>query len=110
VGFGAEGSLRQTIQVTPGATYRVSLAYANNPVTLPVLLSASATVSVYDCDSALFSETLTHSSSTISNFAWTEFSRTFVATDPFVTLELVSTVGGGNGGVFFDSVAIESVP
>jgi hypothetical protein len=108
VGFGAEGSLRQTTQVTPGVTYRVSLAYANNPVTL--LPSASATVAVYDCDSALFSETLTHSTSSISNFDWTTFSRTFVATDPFVTLELVSAVGGGNGGVFFDSVAIESLP
>jgi hypothetical protein len=109
VALGSEGSMRQTLEVSPGTTYRLSLAYANNPVT-PALPSASATVSIDDCDSALFSETLTHSTSTISNFDWSTFSRTFVATDRFVTLELVSTVGGGNGGLFFDSVALESLP
>jgi Protein of unknown function (DUF642) len=110
VAFGANGALQQTVDVVPGASYVLALSYANNPITEPVQATFSATVSARVCDHTIFSETVSHTTSTKSDFDWTAFSKTFVAPAAIVTLEITETVGGGNGGIILDAVSLTLAP
>lgn len=110
VAFGDSGGLQQTVDVVPGASYVLALSYGNNPITEPVQETFSATVSARVCGHTIFSETITHTTSTKSDFDWTAFSKAFVAPASIVTLEIVETVGGGNGGIMLDAVTLTLAP
>jgi hypothetical protein len=104
VGYGTTGGIRQTIEVTPGASYGFTFAYSNNPSSAP---TASATGRIRGCAGVLVAvEDFTHNTATASDLDWIVVTRTFVADGPFVLVEFENTAGGGAGGVFLDAIAI----
>jgi hypothetical protein len=106
VGFGSTGGIEQTFATTPGQQYTLFFAYANNPgPTSPP--SVSADVTVRSGATTLLSQSITHSTSTTSNFNWTPFDMEFTATGTSATLAFNETVGGGNGGIFLDAVSVD---
>jgi choice-of-anchor C domain-containing protein len=106
VGTGTTGAISQSFQVVPGRTYTLTFAYANNPYNGP---NPSAAVSVSGCGQLLLSATVSHTTSSASNFDWTSFSRTFVANSSVATLEFTTIPGGELGGILLDAVAVSVV-
>ncbi len=110
VGFGSTGGIEQSFTTTPDRQYTLSFAYANNPgpgVPVPV----SAEVTVTNGAATLLDQSISHGTSTTSNFDWTTFSMTFTANGTSALLAFDETVGGANGGVFLDAASINpSVP
>ena len=105
VGVGSNGEIAQTFATTPGLTYTLSFAYANNPISTS---TASAALTVKNGVVTLLADTVTHNTSTNVNFNWTLYSKTFLATGTSATLDFTETVGGNNGGVLLDAVAINT--
>lgn len=106
VGFGDTGAISQSFATTAGQTYRLSFAYGNNPVSTG---SASADVRVLDGATSLLAASITHASSTLADFHWDLFDATFVGTGGTVSLSFVNTVGGSNGGILLDAIAVDAV-
>lgn len=106
VGFGAAGAVSQSFATTAGQTYRLSFAYGNNPVSTG---SASADVRVLDGATSLLSASITHTTSTLADFHWDLFDATFIGTGGTVNLSFVNTVGGSNGGILLDAIAVDAV-
>lgn len=107
VGFGGTGGIQQTFATAPGQRYELSFEYANNPgpgVPLPV----SALVTVTSGPKSLLSQSISHNTSTTSNFNWTAFDMFFTATGASAVVAFNETAGGGNGGVFLDAVSINA--
>jgi hypothetical protein len=105
VGFGSTGGIKQTFVTTPGQQYTLLFAYGNNPgpgVPVPV----SADVTVTSGANTLLNQSISHGTSTTSNFEWTPFSMSFTASGTSASLAFDETVGGANGGVFLDAVSI----
>lgn len=107
VGFGSAGGVSQSMSTTLGTTYRLRFAYANNPISTG---GASARIDITDGATALLARSVTHATSTTSDFDWDLFEATFVGTGNAVTLRFVNTVGQNNGGVFLDAVSVDVVP
>ena len=99
------GTISQTFPTTPGATYQLSFAYANNYFP-PTSLTAQVTLS--DGSGALFVTTVSHASSVAGNLNWAAFNQWFTARQSSTTLTFVST-NAGNGGVFLDSISVRAI-
>jgi hypothetical protein len=117
------GAINQSFPTTPGTTYDLSFAYANNPyggappascvppstsscATIPAL----ATVTVLDAGTSTELITplaLTHGNSTVANANWTSSGQiAFVADGTMTTLSFVSNdPSDSNGGIFLDDVS-----
>jgi len=104
----AAGTIAQSFATTPGTTYRLSFAYANN-YNPPTSLTASVTV--IDESGTLLSANATHSSSVAGNLNWSVFNQTFTANRVSATLTFASQ-NSGNGGIFLDTISVspEVVP
>jgi choice-of-anchor C domain-containing protein len=101
------GQISQAFATTPGQSYTLSFAYANNVVGAQSS-NPGATVSL--AGSTLTPFTVNHSTSTTSNLNWTLFSSPFTATATTASLQFTSTSTGGNGGILLDAVAVTPVP
>jgi hypothetical protein len=60
--------------------------------------------------SSLLSAIVFHNTSTSGNLDWTTYSGSFVANSEFTTLAFNTTLGGNNGGILLDAVAVSAVP
>ena len=96
------GTIAQTFATTPGVTYLLSFAYANNydPPT-----SLTALVTVTNTSSTLLSTNVTHSTSVSGNLNWTLFNQLFTANQSSATLTFASQ-NSGAGGVFLDAISV----
>jgi hypothetical protein len=96
------GTIAQTFSTSPGATYLLSFAYANNydPPT-----SLTALVTVADGSGTLLSTSVTHSNSFSGNLNWKLFDQSFTANQSSATLTFASQ-NTGDGGVFLDAVSV----
>jgi hypothetical protein len=104
VGYGGTGGIKQSFKTTPGMTYTLGFAYANNPISTT---TASALVTLTSSTgNVFFSQTITHDTSTTSAADWTTFGMTFQAADGTTTLTFETTVGGNNGGILIDAVTV----
>jgi hypothetical protein len=106
VGFGSTGGIQQAFATTPGQQYTLFFAYANNPGP-GVPTPASAAVTITSGGTTLLNQSISHGTSTTSNFNWTPLSLTFTATGTSAALAFNETVGGANGGIFLDAVSID---
>lgn len=103
VGSGSTGAIQQNFATVAGQQYSFFFAYANNPISTT---TASADVTITDGLTTLLSQSITHNSSTTSNFDWTTFSQSFIATGTSATLLYNNTAGSTNGGILLDAVDI----
>jgi hypothetical protein len=103
------GQITQAFATTPGLTYTLLFAYANN---FNAQASASAFVRVFDSSGdRLGPQSFTHSTSASGNLDWTVLSQTFVAVEASTSLQFTSQSPGGNGGILLDGISItEAVP
>lgn len=111
VGSGSIGGISLLLPTTTvGTQYTLSFAYANNPFNGPT--TASASVSLLDGASPLFSESITHNASSAFNYNWASFNRVFTGTGDPVTLAFDNTIAiaGGNGGILLDAISLTPVP
>lgn len=103
VGFGSTGAIQQSFSTIPGQTYTLTFYYGNNPGSG----ASSALVTVSDGGNTLLSETVSHSTSSGTDFDWTLFSNTFTASGTSALLRFDNTLGGNNGGILLDLVAVD---
>lgn len=106
VGFDSTGGIKQTFATTPGQQYTLSFEYGNNP-RWPL---ASALVTVTSGLNTLLSQSISHGTATTTDYDWTAFSMTFVATGASADLAFTETSGGNNGGIFLDAASINPTP
>lgn len=105
VGYGSTGAISQGFATTPGQQYLLTFAFGNNPTSGP----SGADVTVFG-SSSLLSAIIFHNTSTTGNLNWTTYSGSFVANSEFTTLAFNTTVGGSNGGILLDAIAVSAVP
>lgn len=105
VGFGSTGGVFQDFATVTGQAYDLAFLYANNPVSTG---GASARVVVRTGVTTVLDTVISHNTSTGSDFDWTAFAASFVATDTIARISFDTTVGGSNGGIFLDAVGIET--
>jgi len=96
------GTISQSFSTTPGGTYELSFAYANN-YDPPTSLTAQVTLS--DSSGTLLSTSVSHSDSTAGNLNWTGFNQLFTARGLSTTLTFASQ-NTGNGGIFLDAISV----
>ncbi len=104
------GSVSQTFATTPGVTYNLTFAYANNPY-LRNNGPAQATVSVSDSGSgaSLISPvSISHGSSTADNYQWSLSGViTFTATGSSTTLSFTSNDPvNSDAGILLDKIRV----
>jgi hypothetical protein len=107
VGFGSTGGVSQGFASTWGQVYRLSFQYANNPISTG---DAAASLHIGNGEQTFLSDTVVHSSSTTSSLNWTLYEAEFIGTGGLLTLSFATTLGGSNGGIVIDAVAITAVP
>jgi Protein of unknown function (DUF642) len=110
---GTAGTIQQSFVTTPGSSYELTFAYANNPVrgTVP----ATATVSVFnnaDNQNLITPFTITHSTSSSGNPDWIQSSLIqFAAQGTLTTLSFASNDPSGSlGGIALDAINVAAVP
>ena len=102
------GQISQSFGTVPGATYRLSFAYANNYVDQH---SASATVRVFDAlGNRVGPDTITHNTSIRGNLHWDVYSKVFTASQAVTTAEFTSLSSPVNGGILLDDVEVTMDP
>lgn len=106
-GVGSTGGISQTFQTTAGTEYTLSFAYSKNPFRGT---NAAATVSILDGATLLFSQSLSHNTSSTSNFDWILFNSTFTGTGNSLTLTFANTDSATGSGILLDAVSISAVP
>jgi hypothetical protein len=103
------GAISQTFSTTSGDHYTFSIAYANNPFNN----GASATVKVFDTatNSVLFTESVSHGTSTTSNYDWTQSGPlSFTTTGTSTTLSFTSNDNPGSiAGVLLDAISTNAI-
>lgn len=102
VGFGSTGALEQSFATALGQTYTLTFAYANNVGSG----ASSAQVAITEGLNSLLNQSISHSTSNGANYDWTTFSANFVATGTTAVLRFTNTLGGNNGGILLDNVAV----
>jgi uncharacterized protein DUF642/PEP-CTERM motif-containing protein len=105
VGYGSTGAISQSFATTPGQIYLLNFAYGNNPGSG----AAQASVTVFG-SSSLLSALVFHDNSATGNLNWNLYSGSFVANSETTTLAFNTTLGGNNGGILLDAVAVSAVP
>jgi hypothetical protein len=108
------GALSQVFATSPGSTYSISLAYADNPLEGGVS-SADILLTDVGTTTGLLSSSIFHSTSTNSpaNADWQVFSALFTAIGPLTKLSIASTSpsDSASGGIILDAVSVDaSVP
>lgn len=102
------GGMARTFSTTPGFSYILTFAYANN---YHNQTSAWALVRLYGDSGDRLTQSINHSTSQAGSLDWSVFSREFTAADNSTTLEFSSLSPAGQaGGVLFDSVSVQAVP
>lgn len=105
------GRVTQSFATTPGLSYTLNFAYANNYINQP---SASATVRLFDLGGVRLTQTITHSTSLSGNLNWTVFGGSFTAVQSTTNLEFSSLssgpLPGSGGGIFLDAIQIVPEP
>jgi hypothetical protein len=105
VGNGSTGAISQNVNLVAGKKYDLTFYYANNPYSTSTA-SGDLTVGVGDLTTSI-----THDTSTTSNFHWTKGYYDFTAgSSGPQQLEFMETVGGGSGGIFLDNIVLNAVP
>jgi hypothetical protein len=102
---GASGVINQSFATTPGVTYNLSFAYANNPDNPGT--GAMANVLVTGAG-VLLSQDVSHNGSTFTNMNYLLFSQDFVANSALTTLQYSALTNTGFG-IALDAVDIESL-
>lgn len=97
-------SFFQEFATVPGASYRLSFLYGNNPAAANA--SPSATVEVFGEDVSLRNDTIAHSGSTQADMRYTPYSTVFTA-DAAVSSVRFHSLVDGDGGVVLDAVSVE---
>jgi hypothetical protein len=105
VGYGSTGAISQSFTTTPGQTYLLTFGYSNNPGSG----AAEASVIVFG-SSSLLSALVSHSTAASGNLNWNTYSASFIANSETTTLAFNNTIGGSNGGIMLDAVAVSAVP
>jgi hypothetical protein len=104
------GAITQSFTTVPGQGYRLTLAYADNPIESGIS-SASIVFRDVATTNVLFTDSISHSTSTNgppANADWLEYQGLFIATGTSTSLTITSTSvsGSSSGGVFLDNIAI----
>ena len=102
--IGAAGVINQSFATTPGVTYTLSFAYANNPDNPGT--GAMANVLVTGAGT-LLSQDVSHNGSTFTDMNYLLFSQDFVANSALTTLQFSALTDTGFG-IALDAVDIES--
>jgi hypothetical protein len=103
--LGASGVINQSFATTPGITYNLSFAYANNPdnpgtgATMNALVTGAG---------ILMNQNVSHNGSTFANMNYLLFSQDFVANSALTTLQFSALTNTGFG-IALDAVDVESV-
>lgn len=100
------GTISQTLATVVGQLYQLTFAYSSN--WQGGLSTKQATVSVLDGFTSLYSDTLSHSGSSLSNLDWQVVTTTFTATSASTTLQFDS-ISGGSWGILVDAVSVDAV-
>lgn len=101
------GAMARTFSTTPGLSYIVTFAYANNYQNQP---SAEALVRLYGNSGDRLTQTVNHATSQAGNLDWSQFSGEFTAGDDLTTLEFSSHSVGVAGGILLDAVSVQLIP
>jgi hypothetical protein len=104
---GNPGTILRTFTTTPGLSYMVTFAYANNYYKQP---GASVQVRLYGDSGIQLAIPLFHFSSQAGNLNWSVFSREFSAADDITTLEFSSSPSLAMAGILLDAVSVQQVP
>src|SRR5262249_49624201 len=101
--IGASGVISQSFATTPGDTYTLSFAYANNPQPGP---GSSATANVLITGTGtLLNQNFTHTGSLFTNMNYTLFSQNFVANSATTKLQFEALTSSGFGNAL-DAVSV----
>jgi hypothetical protein len=110
----AVGGISQAFATTPGMSYQLTFAYANNWAATSPTDPATATVRIFDTGSGLDVVSplaISHGTSAQSNLDWTLATLTFVPTGTSTTLDFDSTrYSTPTTGIFLDAVSVTPVP
>jgi hypothetical protein len=108
------GAIFQDFPTMTGQAYSLSLAYADNPVDLAVLKTASIKITDVTTTASLLATSISHSTSTNSppNADWITVSFGFTAAGPTSRLTIASTSADASpsGGIILDAVDVHAVP
>jgi hypothetical protein len=102
---GTSGVINQSFATTPGVTYNLSFAYANNPDNPGFGASMNALVTGAG---VLLNQDVSHDLSTFTNMNYLLFSQDFVANSALTTLQF-SALSDSGFGIALDAVDVESV-
>jgi hypothetical protein len=102
VGLGSTGAIEQSFATALGQIYTLTFAYANNTGSG----ASSAQVAISDGLNSLLNQSVSHSTSNGVDYDWTSFSANFTATGTTAVLRFTNTLGGNNGGILLDKVAV----
>ena len=97
------GTVQQTFATTAGKTYDLTFYYSNNPGGSPHPAIASVQV-------GSLSTTVQHDGATVTDLAWTLFSKPFTASSASTTLIFAEQDNCCNGGIMLDTVSVAAVP
>jgi hypothetical protein len=101
--IGASGVISQSFATTPGDTYTLSFAYANNPQPGP---GSSGTANVLVTGTGtLLTQDVTHTGSLFTDMNYTLFSNDFVANSATTTLQFEALTSSGFG-IALDAVSV----
>jgi choice-of-anchor C domain-containing protein len=99
------GTISQSFTTTPGTSYTLSFAYANNADAST--LTPTATVSVLDgANATLLSQDVSHTGSTHTNMNYSLFSASFVADSATTTLRFAGGTSTWAFGIVLDAVSV----
>ena len=101
------GSIAQSFATTPGASYQLSFAYANNVHAS----SAMATMSVLGAGiNPLLTADLYHVGSVIGNMNYYTYSSSFVANSSLTTLQFAADFPNTGSGLALDAISVVPEP
>jgi Protein of unknown function (DUF642) len=99
------GVISQAFTTTPGETYFLRFAYANNYAGSPE--GAAANILISDAQGVLLTSFIQHNTSAPSSLDWTVFTAVFTAREGSATVSFQSTTPG-LGGILLDEISIEA--
>ncbi len=102
VGAGSTGGIAQTFATSPGASYTLAFAYANNPGSGP----SAASVQVVSASTTVLNTSISHATSNNGNLNWTLATMSFTAAGSTSTLSFTDTSHNFQGGIYLDEISV----
>ncbi|WP_254512303.1 cadherin domain-containing protein [Anatilimnocola floriformis] len=101
------GGVSQVLATVPGHSYSLTFSYANNYAWTSPSNPATALVSIRSNSTDLVPAfSISHGSSNSLGLNWTLHAVNFTATSSSTTLQFLSTIPFGDGGIYIDGVSV----